>query len=285
MLPRAALAWMLLALFGDSADAQRVPEAPAVPPPAAAMEPVAGAPAAPSAPRMMLLSAVAPGAGQYGLGQKRWIAYAAAEVVGWLWYVDRRGEGRDFEARYRDLAWDVARRVGTGERRDGDFEYYEALAKYERSGAFDADPVREGIQPESDVETYNGSVWALARAMYLPVGSGAPPEDSPEYERAVAYYRAHAASPEFAWSWVGNGGARQRYRELMRSSDEAFRAATRTLGLILANHAVSAVDALVSARLRGHRDAAPLIQFESALRVRGSETSWSAMVRIPWPRR
>ncbi|HEX6939633.1 MAG TPA: hypothetical protein VF158_09485 [Longimicrobiales bacterium] len=277
---RLGLALLLVPVGVGEAAAQRARTTWSVP------ESARAAPEPPGEARAFLYSAVLPGAGQYRLGQKRGIAYAVLEAAGWWWYLDRRAEGRDFEAQYRDLAWTVARQGGAGPRRDGDFEYYEALAKYARSGAYDVDPGRDGVQPETDAGTFNGVVWALAQAIYLPSGAGAVPEDAPEYQLALAYYREHAAGPEFAWSWDGNAAAQQRYRELLATSDDALRSATRALGLILANHIVSAVDAFVTARLRARPGVVPPVNLESALRIRGGgEASWIAAVRIPWPRR
>ncbi len=275
-----ALAALLLSSAVCLAEAQQLQSTWQVPQTVAADE---------SAPRhgaaAPFLSVILPGAGQYRLGQTRWIAYAALEAAGWLWFRDRRASGLDFEARYRDLAWDVARTGTTGVRRDGDFHYYEALARYERSGAFDADATRAGVQPETDPSTYNGALWALARAMFFPAGADSLPVDSPEYARALEYYVERAVAAEFSWSWAGNAAARARYRELMSESDEALRSATRTLGLILANHLVSAVDALVSTRLRARRATPPPFEFESDLRVRGREATWSATIHVPWPGR
>ena len=276
-----ALCALLIACAPGVAEARQLRNSLAVPE-AAAASPHA---AVGSTVRPVLLSAVLPGAGQYTLGSARWIAYAAVEAAALYWYGDRRAEGRDLEARYRDLAWEVARLNASGERRDGDFHYYEALADYERSGAYDADPVREGVQPETDPTTYNGWIWALARAIYFPFGVDSLPEDATAYRRAMGYYTSRAVGPEFAWSWEGRPEARTRYRQLIGQSDAAYRSASRALGLILANHVVSAVDAFVTARLRASR-AAPLpIEFESDVRMRGREATWRATVYIALPER
>ncbi|MGH7477619.1 MAG: hypothetical protein ACRELD_15240 [Longimicrobiales bacterium] len=200
----------------------------------------------------LLLSAVVPGAGQWRLGAERWILFTTLEIWGWLSFADHRHEARVLEREYRDLAWSVARRVSTGERRDGDFEYYEALAStlYEASGAFDVDPGVPGIQPETDPATYNGQTWRLAQALFLPSGAAADPA-LPEYQRALEYYLENATPPEFAWSWGDNRIEQQLYRRLIRESDEAFRSATARLGILLANHVLSAIDAFAIARLGG----------------------------------
>ncbi|MBI4410399.1 MAG: hypothetical protein HY561_11865 [Gemmatimonadetes bacterium] len=235
--------------------------------------------------RAFLASALLPGAGQKLLGLERWVPYTAVEAWAWARFLDRRSEGLDLERRYRDLAWSVARRVSRGPRRDGEFEYYEALMRFGASGAFDADPLRGGLQPELDEQTFNGSTWALARALFLRAGADTVPPTAPEYQKALEYYQEHAIAPEFAWAWGENGLEQQVFGRLIGESDEARRAATRVLGLILANHVVSAVDALVSSRLRAARANPPPVEIESMLEPQGAVLRWTAALRIAWPRR
>lgn len=200
-----------------------------------------------------LLSALAPGWGQYLLAQGRWAPYAALEGWAWLQYLDRRREGRRLEVRYRELAWLVARRdFAPGFRIDGSFEYYEAMSQYRRSGLFDRDPLQAGIQPEEDPDTFNGTVWLLARQIFLggADSTGVHDPTSPAYQKALAYYRSRAYSLPMAWDWGPFTLHWMEYKDLIRASDESLRRATNVLGLILGNHLLSSVDALVSARLR-----------------------------------
>ena len=200
-----------------------------------------GRPLAPAA-----LSALVPGAGQLlMLEQRRGWAYLALEALGWVVYADRRAAGGRYRDRYRDLAWEVAR-LGDGPRVDGDFEFYERMSSWGRSGSFDADPGAPGLQPESDPSTFNGSVWQRARGIYS-VMPGQGPAD-PAYRAAVDYYSSNAYADAFRWDWSGNAGALERYDELIRESDERFRQATVLFGAVIANHLVSAVDAYVAAR-------------------------------------
>jgi hypothetical protein len=196
-----------------------------------------------------LASAFVPGAGQYLLGADRWVPYIAVELWGWISYFRRRGEARDLERRYRDLAWSVARRISVGPRRDSIFEYYEDMGRFSASGTFDAEPGLDGLQPELDRTTYNGDLWLLSRALFIPGGRSLPPEH-PDYQLALAYYQENAVPPSFAWAWGDSDLERQVFAGVIRESDDAFRDSTRLLGIILANHVVSAVDALVLARLR-----------------------------------
>lgn len=201
--------------------------------------------------RPLLYSALLPGAGQYVLQQRRGFAYLALEVVGWWFWLDRRDRGLELRRGYRDLAWRDARIPGGEERRDGDFNYYEALGHWSRSGAWDADPATSALEPESDPATYNGSMWLLARQIYFPGGPGAEPDPSdPAWDRALDYYRERAYGPAFLWDWTRHPGSREQYVEMIHASDERLRQATIALGTLVANHLISAADAFVSARLR-----------------------------------
>lgn len=200
----------------------------------------------PSPGQVALLSAVLPGSGQYVLGQRRSWAYLALETVGWVFWVDRRSAAADLRTRYRDFAWTEAR-LWSGPRVDGDFEYYERLGNWLSSGLFDAEPATEGVQPESDPATFNGATWALATGIFLS-GDENVPETDPGYQSALEYYRDRAYGPEFLWDWTGKEAEQEEFGSLIRRSDDRFRQATNILGLVLVNHAVSMVDAYVSAR-------------------------------------
>lgn len=198
----------------------------------------------------LLFSAVLPGAGQYLRDQRRWMLYAAAELVGWFLVIDRRREAGRLRDDYRDLAWMVARDgVTEGPRGDGDFDYYEDLSHWERSGAWDRDPQAPGVQPEADSGTFNGSVWELARGLYFPPEGPEPEPGDPTWERAVEYYRERAYGPGFLWDWSGQPASWARFGETIERSDDRFRQATLLTGAVVANHLLSAVDAFVSARL------------------------------------
>lgn len=194
-----------------------------------------------------LFSAVVPGSGQYVQGQRRAWAYLALETVGWIAYFDRRAAGADYRDRYRDFAW-LEARIQSTTRVDGDFDYYETLTKWQRSGRFDAQPSIPGVQPEADAATFNGAIWARASRLFIPDGVSVP-ESDPRYQQALDYYRERAYGPELLWDWTGTGDAQDEYASLIRASDQRFRQATNVLGLVVANHLVSMADAFVSARI------------------------------------
>ncbi len=205
---------------------------------------------APTPGRAFLFSAILPGAGQWYLGQDRWPAYVAIEAWAWIQLLDWRREGHKLEDQYKDLAWFVARRVSTGPRTDAGWEYYESMTKFQSSGAFDSDPLAPGVQPEEDPTTFNGSMWVLAREIYLPGDLETPVDVGSEpYQRAFSYYLSRAYAPELAWDWGANALLQEEYAALIQEADEALRSSTRMIGMILANHLLAAVDALVSGRL------------------------------------
>lgn len=194
-----------------------------------------------------IASAIVPGAGQYAIGLGRWVPYVAVEAWSWITYFRRYEDFENLQGRYRSLAEEVARRVSTNPSLVGPWPYYEAMEYWSASGAYDVDPRRQGVQPETDRATYNGNQWELARAIHFP-STGAFPPGTPEYERALTYYSQTAIHPDYAWSWGENDLEQQIYRELIRRSDEAHRDGGRALSVVLANHLISAVDALIAAR-------------------------------------
>src|SRR2546425_4176291 len=147
-----------------------------------------------------------------------------------------------------DLAFDVARRGFTAVRRDTVFEYYEMMERFTESGEFDRDP-GPALAPESDPTTFNGSVWLLARRTFWADPDTPPDPSSPEYAAALQFYEQHAVGPGFRWSWRNAAAQQQVFRQKIAQSDHAFRSAQSHLGVLLANHVASAVDALISSRL------------------------------------
>ncbi|MFW6201883.1 MAG: hypothetical protein ACOC8B_04850, partial [Gemmatimonadota bacterium] len=230
-----------------------------------------------------LASAAVPGLGQWLAGSRRWLVYGVAEAGAWAYFLNRRGAGRSLERAYRELAWSVVTDAAAASGSDPHFEYFEAMARYTASGAFDRDPETPGLQPETDEATYNGSVWALARGMHIPPDDGEVSPDSPGYGAAIDYYRRNAVPAALTWTWSGREPDRRRYADLIERSDAALRRAGRALGVIVANHVISAVDAFVTARLSGGDGGGPALDVR-ARRDRAGTMRWTARVRIGWPR-
>ncbi len=204
-------------------------------------------PSAPSVPAGASL--LLPGTGQWMLGQRRWALYAVLEVAGWTGFWNRRRNGHQLRDDYRALAWNAARAHLGGLRVDGDFDYYEDMANVPASGLFDTDPGLSGVQPETDPATFNGQIWELARGLFFSSSQPEPLPGSSAYQQALAYYVERSYGDELRWDWEGRSAERADFRSLIERSDESLRAATTLLGAIGANHLLSAVDALISARL------------------------------------
>jgi hypothetical protein len=195
-----------------------------------------------------LASLLVPGSGQLLAHQDRGAVYLAAEVYLLSRYLQLDHEATREAQRFQNLAFEVARRSYMPVRRDTVFEYYEQMERFVESGNYDADPGPAFI-PESDTRTYNGSVWLLARRTFWEDPNVPPDPTSPMYWKALQFYQSRAVSPGFQWSWRDHSLEHQVFREFIRRSDNAFRRAQNQVGLLLANHLVSAVDALISARL------------------------------------
>lgn len=238
----------------------------------------------PSPGRAFLYSALVPGGGQYLQGQGRWTAYLAAELWAWIQFIGRRREGRALQDDYRDLAWLVARRVSSGRRIDGNWEYYESMSQFQSSGAYDASPELGGVQPEQDPVTYNGSLWVLAQEIFIPEDPSTPvSSDSEPFLRALAYYTARAYPSHLTWDWGDDALHQLEFQDLIRRSDDNLRRSTTMVGIILANHLLSAVDALISSRLRAQRspgDHLQLIPHPTS----GRDVGWALSLRLPLPR-
>ncbi len=193
-------------------------------------------------------SLLIPGSGQLLAGQDRGAVYLATELYTLLRYVQLERAGEREADRFRALAYVIARRGFTTERRDTVFEYYEQMQRFQESGVFDADSGAV-FAPEIDPATYNGSVWLLARRTFWTDPDQPPDTASAEYKRALGFYQERAIGPDFRWSWRDAPLEHQEFREAIRRSDRALRRAQTQIGILLLNHVASAVDALISSRL------------------------------------
>lgn len=195
-----------------------------------------------------LSSAIIPGSGQLLMGQERGAVYLAVEVFLVTRFFTSQSDGRRAANRYRDMALEVARRPFNPVIRDTVFEYFEQMEKFIESGPFDTDP-GEGLAPPTDERMYNGSIWRLARETFFTNPDSLPDPGSLEYQQALAFYRRRAIGENFRWSWRNAGLEQDLYRQSIQLSDESFRQASQYLGLLLANHLLSAIDAFVTVRL------------------------------------
>jgi len=195
-----------------------------------------------------LASLLVPGTGQLMARQDRGAVYIAAEVYLVSRYLQLDHEATVQAHRFQNLAFDVARHAFAPTRRDTVFEYYEQMERFGESGSYDTDP-SPAFVPETDPGTYNGSVWLLARRTFWEDPNVPPDPTSPQYWRALQFYQARAVGPNFQWSWRNHSLEHEVFRDYIKRSDNAFRRAQNQVGLLLANHVLSAVDALISARM------------------------------------
>ncbi len=195
-----------------------------------------------------LASLLVPGTGQLLAHQDRGAVYLAAEVYLVSRFLQLEHEAMLEARRFQNLAFDVARRSYLPVRRDTIFEYYEQMERFAESGSYDGDP-GPAFVPELDPQTYNGAVWLLARRTFWENPDVWPDPTSPQYQRALQFYQARAVGPNFQWSWRDHSLEHEVFRDYIKRSDTAFRRAQNQVGLLLANHVLSAVDALISARM------------------------------------
>ena len=258
----AGLAALLLALIASPAATQHVREGvalrnarPAAPAPVARPAPaaiVADSQAIPVAVWWApIASAIVPGTGQIVLEQDRAIAYLAFEGYAWLRYAADWREARRQREAYRDLARAVARAWFPGPKPIGDFEYYERMESFVESGDYDDDPGAFGLQPERDTLSFNGALWLKARRLFWEHPDSVPDQSTGPWNSAIAFYESHAVEPEFRWSWRAAQLEHDLFRRTIERSNDAFRRSVAVLGIIIANHMLSTVDAYVAIRLRG----------------------------------
>jgi len=195
-----------------------------------------------------IASLIVPGTGQLMAGRERAAVFMAAELYLVARVLQLNKEAHRESERFRDLAFEVARRSFAAERRDTVFEYYETMERFDESGAYDLDG-GPGFAPESNSDTYNGSMWLLARRTYWEDPDVPPNPTSTEFQRALQFYQSRAVGPNYRWSWHGASLEHEVFRQSIRRSDSAFRRTQSQLGLLLANHVLSAVDALIASRL------------------------------------
>lgn len=211
-----------------------------------------------------IASAAVPGTGQAVLNQKRWLPYLALEVWAWIQYADTRRTANRRRDEYQRIAREVARSRFPGPYPVGGFDYYEHMLKNAESGDFDRIPGGV-IDPETDTATFNGRRWLDARRLYWEDPSAPPPVGSEAYENALKFYEDNAIGTDFRWSWRTAQFEYDLFRRTIVRSNASYRRSVEYLGVIIANHALSAVDAFVTLRIRTRADAPGVLEFDAQL--------------------
>jgi hypothetical protein len=72
-----------------------------------------------------------------------------------------------------------------------------------------------------------------------------------QYRNAYNFYLRRAILPEYRWSWRNAQLEQDLYVRTIRRANTAFRDARQALGIVIANHLLSSVDAFVTLRMEG----------------------------------
>jgi hypothetical protein len=94
-------------------------------------------------------------------------------------------------------------------------------------------------------------MWLLARRTYWSNPEAAPDTASTAWQRAISFYRARAYDQVYRWSWTNAPTEYAMFLDLIRDSNDANRRAMQHLGVIIANHMLSTVDAFITIRVQG----------------------------------
>lgn len=196
-----------------------------------------------------LASLVVPGTGQALFRQQRSVAYMVAEGFLAIRAVRAYRDRNAARSQYQKLAADVARSGFGTDKPVGPWDYYETLEKYTASGAYDL-AVGGKFTPESDMDTYNGEVWFIARRIFWASPDSAPAELSAEYQRALSRYKEIAVRDNFRWSWKDQTNVQNEYILSISEANRSKQRMVSTFGLLAVNHLASFVDGYITVRLR-----------------------------------
>ncbi len=200
----------------------------------------------PSPGKVFLLSALVPGAGQLTMGQKRGWLFLAADVAVWAGYLSMRGAGKDAEDEYATFAqqhytltnpdftndaergwlewWDLFRRL--------DPEYMYADSVYWQYIEDDYEHSKSSYYQE--IAESNGYIYGWDD--WAPDPSGNNDE----------YWGFDSDSGGLYFNYISEH--RDEFRSLRKDASDKMAWASRLVGAAVALRAVSAIDALRSAR-------------------------------------
>ena len=160
---------------------------------------------------------------------------------------DRQAFGERFRQRFADPAFE-AERPALERIEEIAWQGYSQSRKSPRTrpaGAGFAEPDYE--LSEDWLQTRD----RLHRAQERWADPATPPDTtSTEWMRAVAFYRSRAYDQLYRWSWSQAPVEYSEFKGLIRESNDANRRALQDLGVIIANHVLSTVDAYITVRLR-----------------------------------
>ena len=193
-------------------------------------------------------SLLVPGTGQALMQQPRSVGYLVIEGFLVLQAVRAQHDVNVSKAHFRSIAANVARASFANDRPPGPWEYYETLEEFSASGAYDLGGAK--FSPETDETTYNGLKWLQARQTYWNDARVTPAETSPEYQKAIGFYKSHAVQGSFRWSWRDHQLEQSEYIQTIKEANSSKQRFVSEFGLIAANHLISMIDAYINVRLR-----------------------------------
>ena len=148
------------------------------------------------------------------MGKNRAVAYVAVEALMWWRYSSDVRDRAEQEARYKDVARQVARAQFSVTLPDSDWTYYEQMRDFKESRQLSLSPTGP-VVPETDASTFNGNRWLLALST------------NPTRAEALAEYERMAVKPEFRWSWANAQLQFDGFRRTTDKQNDANRAAVR----------------------------------------------------------
>jgi hypothetical protein len=199
-------------------------------------------------------SVVVPGSGQLVMRQPRAAAFLGIEAYEWIQLLESTRNAHDLRSEYRRIAREVARSNVKGPRPDGSWAYYESMEEYPASGSFNLGTGAD-IVPETDETTFNGALWRKARGIFWVDADSPPPRTDASFQKALDFYLDQAVRDEFAWTWKNAQISQAEYSNTILRYNRATRDVRNALGIILANHLVSGIDALATVRIHQSRTA------------------------------
>lgn len=233
-----------------------------------------------------LASLALPGSGQALMRQQRSVAYLAAEAFLVLRAVRAHRDENAAKLQYQRLAAEVARAGFGADRPVGPWDYYEILETYQSSGAYDLNTGGK-FTPETDIDTYNGTVWLGARLIFWDDPNQTPAESSAQYQRAIDRYKTLAMQGSFRFSWKDQSNVQNEYILSIADANRSQQRMVSTFGLLAATHLASAVDAYINVRLRKYGGAglvgATTVRTDIQQTAIGGERGFGAAMTISVP--
>jgi hypothetical protein len=191
--------------------------------------------------KAFFLSLALPGTGElYANAWKRAIVFLTLEAAIWGGYAYFQVKGDDTQSEYIDLATREA-----GANRSGSDKYFEDIYNYEWSGGFfpDAPWLNDGEE-----DSYNKRIWDILYEQWLQPWKNGRDSTATAQDtlNLLADYEEMAYDSASTWDWR-NTTRWSTYRRKHDRTNELYKKASFTLGLVMVNHVISCIDATKAA--------------------------------------